>query len=144
MLALFYPRNGLLSFGGGYKDKEHVFRIIGEFNRVWKCSESNYSAQGGGDVLRRMRRTHKMATNTSGNAGRALSFAIDSLAEFICSKGSSSIGYRVDWCINHRLQSNQFVGRRDEKEEKVRWRIGVSAPSLLPTLIICNLDNAYH
>ena len=31
---------------------------------------------GGGDVLLRMRHTHKMATNTSGNAGRALSFAI--------------------------------------------------------------------
>ena len=42
----------------------------------------------------------------------------DSLAEFICSKGSSSVGYRVDWCINHRLQSNQFVGRRDEEEEE--------------------------
>ena len=24
MLALFYPRNGLLSFGGGYKDKEEA------------------------------------------------------------------------------------------------------------------------
>ena len=42
----------------------------------------------------------------------------DSLAEFICSKGSSSVGYRVDWCINHHLQSNQFVGRCDEKEEE--------------------------
>ena len=41
-----------------------------------------------------------------------------SLAEFIRSKGSSSVGYRLDWCINHRLQSNQFVGRRDEEEEK--------------------------
>ena len=39
----------------------------------------------------------------------------DSLAEFICSKGSSSVGYRVDWCKNHR---NQFVGRRDEEEEE--------------------------
>ena len=37
----------------------------------------------------------------------------DCLAEFI---GSSSVGYRVDWCKNHRLQSNQFVGRRDEEE----------------------------
>ena len=42
----------------------------------------------------------------------------DSLAEFICSKGSFSVGYRVDWCINHRLQSNKFVGRRDEEEEE--------------------------
>ena len=42
----------------------------------------------------------------------------DSLAEFLCSKGSSSVDYRVDWCINHRQQSNQFVGRRDEEEEK--------------------------
>ena len=39
----------------------------------------------------------------------------DGLAEFICSKESSSVGYRVDWCKNHRLQSNQFVGRRDEE-----------------------------
>ena len=30
----------------------------------------------GGDVLLRMRHTHKMATSTSGNAGRALRFAI--------------------------------------------------------------------
>ena len=30
----------------------------------------------GGDVLLRIRHTHKMATNTSGNAGRTLSFAI--------------------------------------------------------------------
>ena len=42
----------------------------------------------------------------------------DSLAEFICSKGSSSVGYRVAWYINHRLQSNHFVGRRDEEEEE--------------------------
>ena len=32
--------------------------------------------------------------------------------------GSSSIGYRVDWCKNHRLQSNQFVCRPDEEEEE--------------------------
>ena len=42
----------------------------------------------------------------------------DRLAEFICSKGSNYVGYKVDWCINHRLQSNQFVGRRDEEEEE--------------------------
>ena len=44
----------------------------------------------------------------------------DSFGEFICSKGSmtSSIRYRVDWCINHRLQSNQFVGRRVEEEKE--------------------------
>ena len=42
----------------------------------------------------------------------------DRLAEFICSKGSIYIGYRVVWCKNHRLQSNQFVGRRDEEEEE--------------------------
>ena len=36
-------------------------------------------------------------------------------SEFICSKGSISVDYRVDWCINHRLQSNQFVGRRHEE-----------------------------
>ena len=42
----------------------------------------------------------------------------DSLAEFICSKGPSSVGYRVDWCKNNCLQSNQFVGRRDEEEEE--------------------------
>ena len=45
----------------------------------------------------------------------------DSLAEFICSKGS---GYRVVWCKNHRLQSNQFVGRRDEEEEKEKEKDG--------------------
>ena len=28
-----------------------------------------------------------------------------------------SISYRVDWCINHRLQSNQFVGRSVEEED---------------------------
>ena len=44
---------------------------------------------GGGDVLLRMRHTHKMATNTSGNSGIELSVSLfDSLAEFICSKGS--------------------------------------------------------
>ena len=47
-----------------------------------------------------------------GNAGRALSFG---LAEFI---GSRSVGYGVDWCINHRLQLNQFVSRHDEEEEE--------------------------
>ena len=44
--------------------------------------------------------------------------SVSLLAEFICSKGSSSVGYRVDWCINHRLQSNQFVGRHDDDEEE--------------------------
>ena len=38
--------------------------------------------------------------------------------ESICSEGSSLIGYRVDWCIDHRLQSNQFVGSPVEHEEK--------------------------
>ena len=70
-----------------------------------------------------MRHKLKMATNTSGNAGRALSSLFDSLAEFICSKGSSSVDYRVDWCINHHLQSNQFVGRRDEEEEEKRRKL---------------------
>ena len=45
----------------------------------------------------------------------------DSLSEFI---GSSSVGYRVNWCKNHRLQSNQFVGRRDEEEEKEKEKDG--------------------
>ena len=68
-----------------------------------------------GDVLLRMRHTHKMAPETLVD----LSFSLfDSLAEFICSKGSSSVGYRVDWCKNNRLQSNQFVGRRDEEEKE--------------------------
>ena len=43
---------------------------------------------------------------------------LDSFSECICSKGSSSIGYRVDSCINQRLQSNQYVGGPDEEEEK--------------------------
>ena len=46
----------------------------------------------------------------------------DSLAEIICSKESSSVGYRVDWCINHRLESNQFVGRRDEEGDIITSR----------------------
>ena len=62
-----------------------------------------------------MLHTHKMATKTSGNASRAFSFPI---RQCICSKGSSSIGYRVDWYKNHRLQSNQFVCRGDEEEEE--------------------------
>ena len=48
----------------------------------------------------------------------------DSLAEFICSKGSSSVGYRVDWCINQRLQPNQFVGRCDDDEEEEEEKDG--------------------
>ena len=32
-------------------------------------------------------------------------------------KDSSSICYRVDWCINHRIQSNLFVGKPVEVEE---------------------------
>ena len=63
-----------------------------------------------------MRHTHKMATKTSGNA---LSF---SFGECICSKGSSSIGYRVDWFKKHR---NQFVGRPDEDEEEEKACITV-------------------
>ena len=48
-----------------------------------------------------------------------LSFSLlDSFGECICSKGSSSIGYRVVWCKNHRLQSNQFICRPDEEEEE--------------------------
>ena len=42
----------------------------------------------------------------------------NSFGEFICSKGSNSIGYRVDWCKNYRLQSSQFVGRPEEEEEE--------------------------
>ena len=60
-----------------------------------------------------------MATITSGNSPVKLSLSLfDCLAEFIFSKGSIYIGYRVVWCKNHRLQSNQFVGRRDEEEEE--------------------------
>ena len=80
---------------------------------------------GAPTILLRKRHTHKMATKTSGNAGRALSFAIDSLTEFICSKVSISISYRVDWCINHRLHSYQFVGRCDEEEEEKEKDRGV-------------------
>ena len=41
--------------------------------------------------------------------------------EFICSK---ELGYRVDWCVNHSLQSNQFVGRRVEEEEEEKEKHG--------------------
>ena len=62
--------------------------------------------------------THKMATKTSGLPVELSVSLFDSFSECICSKGSSSIGYRVNWCINHCLQSNQFVGRCDEEEEE--------------------------
>ena len=39
----------------------------------------------------------------------------DSLAEFI---GSSSVGYRVDWCKNHRLPSSS-VGVMMKKKKKM-------------------------
>ena len=39
----------------------------------------------------------------------------DSFSEFICNKGSISFRYRVDWCINHRLQSSVGVLKK-------RWR----------------------
>ena len=40
----------------------------------------------------------------------------DSLAEFICSKGSSSDYYRVDWCRNH--QTNSSLGVMKKKKKK--------------------------
>ena len=59
--------------------------------------------------------THKMATQTPVKLSVSLS---DSCGKSVCNKGSSSIGYRADWCANHSLQSNQFVGRPVEEEEK--------------------------
>ena len=69
------------------------------------------------DVLLCMRHVHKMAL-IHPETPVELSVSLFDSQKFICSKGSSSIGYRVDWCKNHRLQSNQFVGRRDEEEEE--------------------------
>ena len=70
------------------------------------------------DVLMRMRHMHKMASKASGTPVELSVSLLDSFSECICSKGSSSIRYRVDWYIKHRLQSNQFVGRPVEEEEK--------------------------
>ena len=61
----------------------------------------------GGIILLGMCNAHKMATRTSGNAGRAL---FDSLVSLFVAKDQArlvleSIG------INYSLQSNQFVGR---------------------------------
>ena len=36
----------------------------------------------------------------------------------VCNKGSSTIGYRANWCVSHDLQSNQFISRPVEEEEK--------------------------
>ena len=45
----------------------------------------------------------------------------DSFGKYICSKGSSLIRYRVDWCINS--QTNASVGllkkKKKEKMEKI-------------------------
>ena len=60
-----------------------------------------------------MHNMHEMATVTS---ERLSVSPFDNFGEFICSKGSSSIGYRVNWCVN--LQSNQFVGRPVKEEEE--------------------------
>ena len=66
-----------------------------------------------------MHHTHKMATIRHLEMPVELSTSLfDSIGEFICSKGSRSIGYSVNRCINHRLQSNQFVSRPDEEEER--------------------------
>ena len=75
-------------------------------------------ARAGGDVLMHMSPTHKMVLRHPETPVELSVSLFDSFGKFICSKGSSSIGYRVDWCKNHRLQSNQFVGRPVEEEEK--------------------------
>ena len=62
-----------------------------------------------------MHHTHKMAIRHPETPVVSL---FDSYGECICSKGSSSIGYRVYWCKNHCLQSNQLVCRADEEEEE--------------------------
>ena len=51
-----------------------------------------------------MPNTHKMATQTSRNASRTLSFAV--AASLFVNKESSTLGYRVDRCVNHSLQSS--------------------------------------
>ena len=49
----------------------------------------------------------------------------DSLAEFICSKGSSSVGYRVDWCksiVYSQTNSSVGVMKKKKKMEKIEVR----------------------
>ena len=54
---------------------------------------------------------HKRATQTSGNAGKAISFVLRWLL-WVCNKGSSMIRYEADWCVMC-LNSNQFVSRKN-------------------------------
>ena len=42
----------------------------------------------------------------------------DSCGESVSNKGSRTTGYRVNWCVNHSQQSNQFVGRPVEEEKE--------------------------
>ena len=54
-----------------------------------------------------------------------LSFSLaDSCGESVCNKGSNTIGHRVDWCVSHCLQPNQFIGRLVEEEEKEKEKDG--------------------
>ena len=66
-----------------------------------------------------MRNMHKMATQTSGNSSH-----FDSCGESVCNKGSSTIGYRANWCVSHCLQPKQFVGRPVEEEEEEKEKNG--------------------
>ena len=60
----------------------------------------------------------------------------DGLDKSISNKGVSRIGYIVDWCVNHGLQSIQFVSRPVE-EEKEPKKIPVRLISVCSTSGVC-------
>ena len=45
----------------------------------------------------------------------------DSFGEYICSKASSLIDYRVDWCKIHRLQSSVGLKKKKKLHHKYFW-----------------------
>ena len=79
---------------------------------------------GGGDVLLRMRHTHKMATNTSGNSGRALSFAILTVSPslFVAKDQSRLVIESFGVKIIVFSQTNSSVGVMKKKKKRKRWR----------------------
>ena len=72
-------------------------------------------------VILCMLNAQKMVIRTSRNAGRELSVLLfDSLVSLFVAK-TSSISFRVDWCVNYSLQSNQFglFKKKKKKMEKI-------------------------
>ena len=71
-----------------------------------------------GDALLRMRHTHKMATNTSGNAGRALQFRYLTVSPslFVVKDQARSVIESIG--VKTIIYSQTIVGRRDEEEEE--------------------------